>query len=166
MWLRILLPMQGTRVPCPAREDPTGHGASKPVPTSTEPALWSPGAATMEVCALEPARHNERSPRGTTREARAVKSPCTTTAEKPAQQARPSTARNKWVSKNRRAWDLGRLLVTRAAGEDLWGIYICLWTFRLLSSMCAYENTWCQSKAPVGFWSIHMMPRQKYHGAM
>ena len=30
-WLRIRLPMQGTRVRAPIREDPTCHGATKPV---------------------------------------------------------------------------------------------------------------------------------------
>ena len=30
-WLRIRLPMQGTRIPALAREDPTCRGATKPV---------------------------------------------------------------------------------------------------------------------------------------
>ena len=30
-WLRIRLPMQGTRVQVLVREDPTCHGATKPV---------------------------------------------------------------------------------------------------------------------------------------
>ena len=30
-WLRICLPMQGTRVQALVREDPTCHGATKPV---------------------------------------------------------------------------------------------------------------------------------------
>ena len=30
-WLRIRLPMQGTRVRAPVREDPTCHGATRPV---------------------------------------------------------------------------------------------------------------------------------------
>ena len=30
-WLRICLPMQGTRVQSPVREDPTCHGATKPM---------------------------------------------------------------------------------------------------------------------------------------
>ena len=30
-WLRIRLPMQGTRVQAPVLEDPTCHGATKPV---------------------------------------------------------------------------------------------------------------------------------------
>ena len=30
-WLRIRLPMQGTRVHAPVREDPTCHGATRPM---------------------------------------------------------------------------------------------------------------------------------------
>ena len=30
-WLRVHLPMQGTRVRAPVREDPTCHGAARPV---------------------------------------------------------------------------------------------------------------------------------------
>ena len=30
-WLRVRLPMQGTRVRAPVREDPTCHGAARPV---------------------------------------------------------------------------------------------------------------------------------------
>ena len=45
-WLRIRLPMQGTRVRAPVREDPTCHGATKPVRHN----YWA--------CALEPTSHN------------------------------------------------------------------------------------------------------------
>ena len=45
-WLRIRLPMQGTRVRALVREDPTCHGATKPVCHN----YWA--------CALEPASHN------------------------------------------------------------------------------------------------------------
>ena len=45
-WLRIRLPMQGTRVRALVREDPTCRGAAKPVCHN----YWS--------CALEPASHN------------------------------------------------------------------------------------------------------------
>ena len=45
-WLRIRLPMQGTRVRALVREDPTCRGATKPVRHS----YWA--------CALEPASHN------------------------------------------------------------------------------------------------------------
>ena len=46
-WLRIRLPMQGTRVRALVREDPTWRGATKP--TTTEPVLWSPRATTTEA---------------------------------------------------------------------------------------------------------------------
>ena len=45
-WLRIRLPMQGTWVRALVREDPTCHGATKPVRHN----CWA--------CALEPASHN------------------------------------------------------------------------------------------------------------
>ena len=45
-WLRIRLPVQGTRVQALVREDPTCHGASKPV------------RHNYGACALEPMSHN------------------------------------------------------------------------------------------------------------
>ena len=45
-WLRIRLPMQGTRVRALVGEDPTCHGATKPVHHN----YWA--------CALEPVSHN------------------------------------------------------------------------------------------------------------
>ena len=48
-WLRICLPMQGTRVRSLVREDPTCHGATKPCATAIEPVLWSPRATTTEA---------------------------------------------------------------------------------------------------------------------
>ncbi|KAJ8793328.1 hypothetical protein J1605_000323 [Eschrichtius robustus] len=48
-WLRIRLPMQGTQVRSLVREDPTYHGATKPV------------RHNYRACALEPASHNYRS---------------------------------------------------------------------------------------------------------
>ena len=50
-WLRIRLPMQGTRVRALVREDPTCHGATKPVRYN----YWA--------CALEPMLRNKRSHR-------------------------------------------------------------------------------------------------------
>ena len=41
-WLRICLPMQGTRVRALVWEDPTCHGATRPVTTITEPAHLEP----------------------------------------------------------------------------------------------------------------------------
>ena len=67
-WLRICLPMQGTRVRALVREDPTCRRAIKPVRHN----YWA--------CALEPASHNYWSPRTwspcSTREATAMRSPC------------------------------------------------------------------------------------------
>ena len=78
-WLRICLPVQGTRVRALVREDPTCHGATKPVrhnywacesqllkhvhsrtyAPQEKPPQW-------EACALHqrvvPARHNKRKP--------------------------------------------------------------------------------------------------------
>ena len=52
-WLRICLPMQGTRARALVREDPTCRGATKPV------------RHNYGACALEPTSHNEaRMPRG------------------------------------------------------------------------------------------------------
>ena len=47
-WLRIRLPMQGTQVPALVREDPTCHGAAKPV------------RHNYRACALEPVLRNKR----------------------------------------------------------------------------------------------------------
>ena len=58
-WLRIRLPMQGTRIRALVREDPTCRRAAKPVRHN----YWA--------CALEPTSHNYWSPRATTTEARA-----------------------------------------------------------------------------------------------
>ena len=74
-WLRICLPMQGTRVRALVWEDPTCHGATKPVrhnywAWALEPMsrnYWSPWATTTEAHvprarALQekPAHHNEQ----------------------------------------------------------------------------------------------------------
>ena len=55
-WLRIRLPMQGTRVWSLVQEVPTCHGGTKPVHHN----YWA--------CALEPMHHNYWSPRATTTE--------------------------------------------------------------------------------------------------
>ena len=70
-WLRIRLPMQGTRVQSLVREDPTCRGATKSMCHN----YWA--------CALEPASHNYWSPRAyspcsATREATSMRSPRTT----------------------------------------------------------------------------------------
>ena len=48
-WLRIRLPMQRTRVRSLVQEDPTCHGATKPVRHACEPQLLSPLVATTEA---------------------------------------------------------------------------------------------------------------------
>ena len=70
-WLRIRLPMQGTRVHPLVREDPTCHGATKPVrhnywacvlqllkPAHLEPVLRN----KRSHCSEKPVHHNEESP--------------------------------------------------------------------------------------------------------
>ena len=74
-WLRIRLPMQGTRVQALVREDPTCHRAPKPLchnywacalePASHNywalmPQLLSPHATTTEPTGLEPVLCNKR----------------------------------------------------------------------------------------------------------
>ena len=96
-WLRIHLPMQGTRVQALVREDPTSRGATKPVHHN----YWA--------FALEPSSHNYWSPHAwspcsATREATTMRSPRTATKSSPrspqlekarAQQRRPNAAKNK-----------------------------------------------------------------------
>ena len=88
-WLRIRLPMQGTRVWALVWEDPTCRKATKPLRHD----YWA--------CALEPASHNYWSPRAespcsTAREATAMRSPCTAKKSSPcSQQRRPNAAKNK-----------------------------------------------------------------------
>ena len=60
-WLRIRLPVQGTRVRALVREDPTCRGATKPV------------CHNYLVCSLDPASRNCRSP--------CAWSPCSTARE-------------------------------------------------------------------------------------
>ena len=96
-WLRIRLPMQGTQVRALVWEDPTCHGATKPVRHN----YWA--------WALEPTSHNYWSPHAyslcsATREATIMRStrtpmkgsPCSPQLEKAsAQQWRPNAAKNK-----------------------------------------------------------------------
>ena len=96
-WLRIHLPLQGTRVRALVREDPTCRGATKPMRHN----YWA--------YALEPVSHNywspcAYSPCSTTREASAMRSPRTAMKSSPCslqlekacvRQRRPNTAKNK-----------------------------------------------------------------------
>ena len=103
-WLKIRLPMQGTQLWALVREDPTCHGATKPMRHN----YWA--------CALDPVSHNYWSPHATTTEARVaracalqreaitMRSPCTAMKNSPCslqlekahvQQQRPNAAKNK-----------------------------------------------------------------------
>ena len=55
-WLRIHLPMQGTRVQALVREDPTCHGAWALEPACLEPVLHNKRSHSNE----KPAHHNEK----------------------------------------------------------------------------------------------------------
>ena len=118
-WLRIRLPMQGTRVRALVQEDPTCRGASKPVhhnywACAVEPAshnYWAHVPQLLSPCATttEPTCHDYWSPHAwspcsATREATAMKIPRTATKSSPhsrqlekacMQQRRPNTAKNK-----------------------------------------------------------------------
>ena len=82
-WLRIRLPMQGTRVRALVREDPTCRGATKPVchnywACTVEPSCcnyWARVPQLLKRVCLEPVLCN--------REATAMKSPCTSTKSSP-----------------------------------------------------------------------------------
>ena len=113
-WLRICLPMQGTRVRALVREDATCRRATKSVrhwACALEPAshnYWAHVHHNYWACALEPVSHNYWSPRtwsacSATREATAMRSPRTTTKSNPrspqlekahVQQRRPNAAKN------------------------------------------------------------------------
>ena len=96
-WLRIHLPMQRTRVRALVQEDPTCHGATKPVrhqllslrsrvrePQLLSPRAWSPCSATREATA-------KRSPHSATKS-----SPRSLQLQKAhKQQRRPNAAINK-----------------------------------------------------------------------
>ena len=68
-WLRICLPMQGTRVRSLVQEDPTCHGATKPVhhnywACTLEPVshnYWAHVPQLLKPACLEPMLHNKRS---------------------------------------------------------------------------------------------------------
>ena len=57
-WLRIHLPMQGTRVWALVQEDPTCHGATKSVHHSYWACALEPASHNYWACTLEPASHN------------------------------------------------------------------------------------------------------------
>ena len=56
-WLRIRLPVQGTRVRVLVWEDPTCHGAAKPMRHN----YWAHVPQLLKPVCLEPVLHNKRS---------------------------------------------------------------------------------------------------------
>ena len=98
-WLRIRLPVQGTRVRALVQQDPTCRRATKPVhhnywACALEPAshnYWAHVPQLLKPVRLEPMLHNKRSRRTATNS-----SPRSLQLEKAhAQQRRPNTAKNK-----------------------------------------------------------------------
>ena len=57
-WLRILLPMQGTRVRALVQEDPTCRGATKPMRHDYWACALEPTSHNCWACALEPMSHD------------------------------------------------------------------------------------------------------------
>ena len=101
-WLRICLPVQGTRVQSLVREDPTCHRATKPVShnywiCALEPTrrnYWARVLQLLKPMRLEPVLHGKLQ----------MRSPCTTTKSSPrspqlekahVQQRRHNAAKNK-----------------------------------------------------------------------
>ena len=107
-WLRICLPMQGTRVWALGWEDPTCHGATKPVhhnywACALEPAShnhWAHMPQLLKPARLEPVLCNKRSPRTATKSSphspQREKSPCTTTKTQRSQEKKNPT-RGWWL---------------------------------------------------------------------
>ena len=103
-WLRIRLPMQRTRVPSLVREDPTCRVATGPMCHNYWACVLEPASHNYWACVpqlLKPARLE---PVLATREATAMRSPCTATKSSPcsmelekarAQQRRPNTTKNR-----------------------------------------------------------------------
>ena len=78
-WLRICLPMQGTRVQSLVWEDPTCRGATKPVCHNDWACALEPASRNYWACTLESVSHNYWSPCATTSEPACHNywSPCT-----------------------------------------------------------------------------------------
>ena len=89
-WLRIRLPMQGTRVWALIREDPTCRGATKPVRHN----YWAHTPQLLKPACLEPVLRNKRSHRNGKPAHKS--SPRSLQLEKAhVQQRRPNAAKNK-----------------------------------------------------------------------
>ena len=106
-WLRIRLPMQGTQVWSLVREDPTCHGATKPMhhnywACAPEPACHNYWARVLQLLKpghLEPvpATRSHRNEKPVHRTKSSPRSPQLEKAR--AQQGRPNTAKNKLKKK-------------------------------------------------------------------
>ena len=103
-WLRILLPMQGTRVRALVREYPTCHGATKPVhrnywACALEPGshnYWARVPQLLKPACLEPVLHNKAKPPQWGPRTATKRSPRSLQLEKAhVQQRRPNAAKNK-----------------------------------------------------------------------
>ena len=96
-WLRTRLPLQGTRARSLVWKIPHAEEQLSLHPATTEPALWSPRAATPEPACLEAV--------STATEASAMRGPCTPTRElapAPTARERPRAAtRSQRSQKNR-----------------------------------------------------------------
>ena len=93
-WLRIRLPMQGTRVLALGWEDPTCRGATKPVCHN----YWARMPQLLKPTYLEPVLHNKRSHHNE-KPAHHKSSPHWPQLEKArAQQRRPNAAKNKLIN--------------------------------------------------------------------
>ena len=108
-WLRIRLPMQGTRVQALVQEDPTCRGATKPSCHNYGACALQPISHNYRACVpqllkpvrLEPVLHNKEKPL-------AMRSPCTTAKSRPrspqlekarTQHRRPNATKNKSIKK-------------------------------------------------------------------
>ena len=103
-WLRIYLPMQGTRVRALVQEDPTCHGASKPVrhnywACTLEPAshnYWAHVPQLLKPARLEPVLRNKKPLQWEARTPQQRVAPRSPQLEKArVQQQRPNAAKNK-----------------------------------------------------------------------
>ena len=100
-WIRIQLSMQGIRVQSLVQEDPTCHGAAKPIylnywACTPEPESLNRWAQVLQLLKLCRALQQEKPLQGEAHAPQLDGSPCSLRLQKAhAQQRRPSTAKNK-----------------------------------------------------------------------
>ena len=90
-WIRIHLPMHGTRARSLVREDSTCHIATKPIPQN----YGAGELQLLEPARLEPVLHSWRRHRDEPPHRSWRGAPLAATREKPVEQQRPSTVKNK-----------------------------------------------------------------------